>query len=111
MYTDPNHLRVEDPGQVEGNPVFIYLDAFDSDKAKVESLKEHYARGGLGDSVVKKYLLEVLLDFLKPIRERRAEYEKHPDELKRLLKEGTLKARIKAESTMKRVKESMGLVY
>jgi tryptophanyl-tRNA synthetase len=111
MYTDPNHLRVEDPGQVEGNPVFIYLDAFDSDKAKVESLKEHYARGGLGDSVVKKYLLEVLLDFLKPIRERRAEYEKYPDELKRLLKEGTLKARIKAESTMKRVKESMGLVY
>ena len=68
MYTDPGHLRVEDPGKVIGNPVFTYLDAFATDKQKVEEMKAHYQRGGLGDSVVKKYLLQVLEEFLEPIR-------------------------------------------
>src|SRR4029078_7869321 len=74
MYTDPGHLRVEDPGKVEGNPVFTYLDAFRKDLVKIEELKEHYKRGGLGDSVVKKYLMEVLLEFLEPIRKRREQF-------------------------------------
>ena len=69
MYTDPNHLRVEDPGKVEGNPVFEYLDAFGTDIAAIDALKAHYQRGGLGDSVVKKYLTEVLQTFLDPIRQ------------------------------------------
>ena len=111
MYTDPNHLRVEDPGQVEGNPVFVYLDAFCSDINKVEELKAHYSKGGLGDSVVKKYLLEVLLEFLEPIRKRRQMYQNNLDEVKRIIKEGTLKAQIKAEITMKKVKEAMYLNY
>jgi tryptophanyl-tRNA synthetase len=111
MYTDPNHLRVEDPGQVEGNPVFIYLDAFGKDTNKIEELKAHYARGGLGDSVVKKYLLEVLLEFLEPIRKKRELYENNLDEVKRILKEGAIKAQIKAETTMKKVKEAMFLDY
>src|SRR5579872_5986113 len=76
MYTDPGHLRVEDPGKLEGNPVFTYLDAFGKDKVKIDELKAHYQRGGLGDSVVKKYLLEVLLEFLEPIRKRREEFSK-----------------------------------
>lgn len=111
MYTDPNHLRVEDPGQVEGNPVFVYLDAFGKDFAKIEELKANYARGGLGDSVVKKYLLEVVLEFLEPIRKQREVYENNLDEVKRILKEGTLKARIKADGTLKKVKEVMFLNY
>ncbi len=111
MYTDPNHLRVEDPGQVEGNPVFIYLDAFGKDKDKIEELKGHYAKGGLGDSVVKKYLLEVLLEFLEPIRKKRELYQNHLDEVKRILHEGTLKAQAQAEKTMKKVKEAMCLNY
>ena len=74
MYTDPTHLRVEDPGKVEGNPVFTYLDAFGIDKEKIEEMKAHYSRGGLGDSVVKKYLLDVLQAFLEPIRQRRAQF-------------------------------------
>ena len=111
MYTDPNHLRVEDPGQVEGNPVFVYLDAFCSDINKVEELKAHYSKGCLGDSVVKKYLLEVLLEFLEPIRKRRQMYQNNLDEVKRIIKEGTLKAQIKAEITMKKVKEAMYLNY
>jgi tryptophanyl-tRNA synthetase len=76
MYTDPNHLRVSDPGKVEGNIVFDYLDIFDPNKDEVAALKEHYQRGGLGDMVLKKRLTEVLDALLKPIRERRAEFEK-----------------------------------
>src|SRR4029077_5710363 len=88
MYTDPGHLRVEDPGKVEGNPVFTYLDAFGRDKAKIDEMKAHYQRGGLGDSVVKKYLLEVLLDFLDPIRKRREEFAKAPSGVMRMLFDG-----------------------
>ena len=111
MYTDPNHLRVEDPGQVEGNPVFIYLDAFGSDTDKIQELKDHYQRGGLGDSVVKKYLLEVLEEFIAPIRKRRAEFKKDPAEVMRILKKGTEVTREKTEETMKFVREAMKINY
>ena len=111
MYTDPNHLRVEDPGQVEGNPVFEYLDAFDPNKEKVQELKDHYRRGGLGDAVVKKYLLEVILDFLEPIQKRRAEYEKDPEAVMKILEEGTAKANETAAQTLSEVKAAMKLDY
>lgn len=109
MFTDPNHLRVEDPGKVEGNPVFIYLDVFGKDKVKIQELKEHYQRGGLGDSIVKKYLLEVLEAFLKPVREKRAELEKNKDYVMTILEKGTAAANIKANQTLKEVKSVMGL--
>lgn len=111
MYTDPNHLRVEDPGQVEGNPVFIYLDAFGKDTQKIESLKEHYQRGGLGDSKVKDYLFEELNVFLTPIRKRRKELAENKDQIMQMLMEGSEKAFIAAENTLKEVKEVMCLDY
>ncbi len=111
MYTDPGHLRVEDPGKVEGNPVFTYLDAFGKDKSKIEELKAHYQRGGLGDSVVKKYLGEVLQEFLEPIRQRRKEFEKDPAEVMRLLKEGTRIAQDTAGKTLSEVRAAMGIDY
>ena len=111
MYTDPNHLRVEDPGKVEGNPVFIYLDAFGTDKVKIEELKEHYQRGGLGDSVVKKYLLEVLLAFLEPIRARREQFAKDPQAVMDLLFHGTQVAIEEASKTLNEVRRAMGIDY
>ncbi len=111
MYTDPNHLRATDPGKVEGNPVFEYLDAFDSDTKTVEELKQHYQRGGLGDVVVKKRLLEVLQSFLEPIRTRRAQLAHDIPSVMKLLKEGTEQTRIVAAQTMDRVKEAMHLNY
>ncbi len=111
MYTDPNHLRVEDPGKVEGNPVFIYLDAFDSDRQEVERLKAHYQRGGLGDSAVKKYLNEVLQAFLEPIRKRREEYAKDKSAVMQILFEGTEKASSVADSTLTQVRKAMSLNY
>lgn len=111
MYTDPDHIRVSDPGKVEGNPVFEYLDVFDPDKQEVEKLKEHYRRGGLGDTVVKKRLLEVLEAFLTPIREQRKQYEKNRDYVMKILKEGTLRTRACAEETMKEVRQAMCLDY
>lgn len=111
MYTDPNHLRVEDPGQVEGNPVFIYLDAFGTDTAHIEGLKEHYARGGLGDSKVKNYLLEVLEDFLSPIRERRKTFADDPSQVMDILKAGTERTREVTSQTLEEVRASMGLDY
>jgi len=109
MYTDPNHLRVEDPGQVEGNPVFEYLDAFGTDHDKIEELKEHYQRGGLGDSVVKKYLLEVLLAFLEPIQKRRRALD--PEAVMAHLQKGTAKARKTADQTLQEVRAVMHLNY
>lgn len=111
MYTDPDHLRVSDPGKVEGNPVFSYLDAFDPDKAEVEALKEHYQRGGLGDVKVKRYLLEVLEAQLAPIRERRLEFAKDMDQVRQIVKEGTQKGRETAMQTMKAAREAMKLDY
>lgn len=111
MYTDPGHLRVEDPGKVEGNPVFTYLDAFGKDLMQIEELKAHYQRGGLGDSVVKKVLLEELQEFLEPIRQKRKEFAKDPAEVMRLLKEGSEVARNVAECTLQEVRSAMGICY
>ena len=109
MYTDPNHLRVEDPGKIEGNMVFTYLDVFGTDRAKIEEMKAHYQRGGLGDMVTKKYLIEVLMEFLEPIYKRRAEYT--AADAMDLLQKGTEKARAKAAQTLSEAKSAMGLHY
>jgi tryptophanyl-tRNA synthetase len=111
MYTDPTHLRVEDPGKVEGNPVFTYLDAFARDKAKVDEMKAHYQRGGLGDSIVKKYLLDNLQDFLDPIRTRRAELAKDPRAVWDMLFKGSQEANKTANQTMAEVRHAMGIDY
>lgn len=111
MYTDPGHLRVEDPGKVEGNPVFTYLDAFGKDKPKIDEMKAHYQRGGLGDSVVKKYLLEVLLHFLEPIRKRREEFAKDPKQVMDYLFQGTEVAAAEADRTLHDVRRAMGIDY
>ena len=111
MYTDPNHLRVEDPGTVEGNPVFTYLDAFDPDKKVVEDLKTRYRAGGLGDVEVKKRLTEVILAELNPIRERREALAKDPEAVMKMLKEGTDKAREVAAQTLKEVRQAMKIDY
>ncbi|MDC4525511.1 tryptophan--tRNA ligase [Acinetobacter baumannii] len=109
MYTDPNHLRVEDPGQVEGNIVFTYLDAFDPNKEEVEELKAHYRRGGLGDGTVKKRLEGVLKELITPIRERREELAKDPDYIMDVLRQGTDKCRIITQQTLDEVKDGLGL--
>lgn len=111
MYTDPQHIRVEDPGKIEGNTVFTYLDAFDSDVAKVAELKEHYQRGGLGDVKVKRYLADVLNGFLEPIRKRRTEFAKDPEQVMKMILQGTDKTLAVAEQTMKEVREATKLNY
>ena len=92
MYTDPQHIRVEDPGHIEGNTVFTYLDIFDPDKEKVQELKDHYQAGGLGDVKIKRYLNEVLQAELKPIRERRESYAADLAGVYQILEEGSQKA-------------------
>ena len=109
MYTDPKHLRVEDPGLVEGNPVFTYLDAFDPDKEKVQELKDHYQKGGLGDVVVKRYLNDVLQAMLAPIRKKRETLD--PEMVMECLRKGTEKARERAASTLSEVRSAMGINY
>lgn len=111
MYTDPTHIRVEDPGHIEGNMVFEYLDIFDEDKAMVADLKAQYQAGGLGDMKIKKYLFEVLNKQLTPIRERRLELAKDPEAVMQILAEGSEKARAAAESTMQEVRQAMGINY
>ncbi|MBR8055033.1 tryptophan--tRNA ligase [Burkholderia vietnamiensis] len=111
MYTDPNHLRVSDPGQVEGNVVFTFLDAFEPDVQKVDELKAHYRRGGLGDSVVKRVLDERLQALIEPIRARRREFEADKAEVMAILKRGTMRARDVAGNTLAQVKRAMGLTY
>ncbi len=111
MYTDPNHIRVEDPGQIEGNTVFTYLDVFATDKNTVEEMKEHYKRGGLGDVKVKRYLNEVLQAELEPIRNRRIEFEKDIDVVYKMLKDGSNKAREVAANTLREVREAIGIEY
>ncbi len=111
MYTDPNHLRVEDPGQVEGNPVFDYLEVFDPDKEKLEEMKAHYRRGGLGDSVVKKRLAEVVQAELEPIRQRRAQFEKDRGAVMQLVLHGSQRAASVAAQTLSEVRKAMCLDY
>jgi len=109
MYTDPNHIRKQDPGKVEGNPVFTYLDAFDPDKQNLQKMKEHYSKGGLGDIECKKRLLEVLENFLSPIRSRRKEYQKDLKYVLSLIYEGSKRAEKVAGDTLKKVKAAMHL--
>lgn len=113
MYTDPHHIRVEDPGQIEGNMVFTYLDVFgrEEDKAEIAAMKEHYQRGGLGDVKTKRYLLDILERELAPIRERRLEYAKDMGEVFRMLEKGSEAARIVASQTLSEVKSAMGINY
>ena len=111
MYTDPGHLHVEDPGKVEGNPVFTYLDAFGTDKTKINELKAHYQKGGLGDSIVKKYLLEVLQAFLEPIRQRREQFAKDPGAIMHMLFKGSDVASTVAHQTLVEVRDAMGINY
>jgi len=111
MYTDPDHLRVQDPGKVEGNTVFTYLDVFDPDKAALQGLKEHYMRGGLGDVALKKRLIEVLNAFLDPIRTKREQLAKDPAYVMQVVKEGTLATREVAAKTMQQVRDVMKLNY
>lgn len=111
MYTDPNHIHVEDPGQVEGNVVFTYLDIFDKDTAKVQELKDHYRHGGLGDVKIKRYLMEVLNAELAPIRQRRAEFAKDLPAVMDMLKAGSNRANQVAAQTLDEVKDAMGLNY
>lgn len=111
MYTDPNHIRVEDPGQVEGNVVFTYLDVFDDDKEKVQELKDQYRKGGLGDVKIKRYLNDVLQAKLQPIRERREAFAQDRGAVLEMLKEGSQKAEAVAAQTLDEVKEAMGINY
>lgn len=127
MYTDPNHLKVTDPGKTEGNPVFIYLEAFSKPKhfeeyfknketneleyRNIDELKAHYERGGLGDMKVKRFLNYVLQDLLAPIRKRREEYQKKIPEVYQMLFDGSDKARKIASETLRKVKHAIGLDY
>lgn len=113
MYTDPDHIRVEDPGKIEGNMVFHYLDVFGrpEDAQEIADMKEHYQRGGLGDVKTKRYLLEILERELGPIRERRTEFAKDMGEVHNMLQKGSEKAREVAGQTLSEVKGAMGLNY
>lgn len=109
MYTDPNHLRVSDPGQIEGNVVFTYLDAFHPDTAQVAAMKEHYQRGGLGDRQCKQELEACLQALLEPIRERRLQFSADKAALMEILQAGTEKAREVTQQTLAEVKRGLGL--
>jgi len=120
MFTDPDHLRVDDPGKVEGNAVFTYLDAFstDDDFAKywpeyqnLEELKDHYRRGGLGDMKCKKFLNSILNEILEPMRQRRRELEQDIPEVYNILRRGTAVAREAAAATMDEVRRAMRIDY
>lgn len=120
MYTDPNHIRVEDPGDTKNNPVFMYLEAFSTDEhfakylpefKNLEDLKTHYEQGGVGDVKIKKFLANVLNDVLTPIRERRAIYENNIEAVYKMLEEGSKKAREKSEEVLTRVRKAIGVEY
>lgn len=120
MYTDPDHVRVEDPGKIEGNTVFTYLDAFSTeehftkflpDYANLDELKAHYQRGGLGDVKVKKFLNNVLQDVLEPIRERRHYWEQRIPEVYEILRAGSKEAEVAAAATLHDVREAMRINY
>lgn len=120
MFTDPQHLRIEDPGHIEGNVVFTYLDAFSRpehfasylpDYACLEEMKEHYRRGGLGDGTCKKFLIQVLDELMTPIREERAKWEKDIDAVYDILQEGTARARAVTDETLEKVRSAMRIDY
>jgi tryptophanyl-tRNA synthetase len=111
MYTDPTRLRATDPGHVEGNPVFIYLDAFCEDKALVDELKNKYRAGKVGDVEVKRKLFDIMDAFLEPIRKKRSELERNPEYISKVMEEGTRRGRAVASSTIKAVKAAIGIDY
>ena len=120
MFTDPNHIRIEDPGNLEGNTVFTYLDAFCNDAhfaeylpeySCLQELKDHYTRGGLGDVKVKKFLNNVMQEELSPIRARRKEYENRIEDVYDILKKGSETAREQAAKTLSEVKHAMKIDY
>lgn len=120
MYTDPNHIKIEDPGDTKNNPVFMYLEAFSTDEhfakylpefKNLEDLKTHYEQGGVGDVKIKKFLANVLNDVLTPIRERRAIYENNIEAVYKMLEEGSQKARAKSEEVLTRVRKAIGVEY
>ena len=111
MFTDPNHLRVEDKGSTRGNMVFAYLDVFGSDKKEIELMKAHYRRGGLGDVKIKRYLLEVLEAKFAPIRDRRTEFAKDKVAVMEMLRLGSEKARAVAAQTLSEVRKAIGVQY
>jgi tryptophanyl-tRNA synthetase len=111
MYTDPNRIRADIPGKVEGNPVFIYHDAFNDDTAEVDDLKERYRQGKVGDVEVKKKLAAAINRFLDPIRERRATFAAQPRIVEEVLGAGSERARAEATETLQRMKEAMGLLW
>jgi tryptophanyl-tRNA synthetase len=109
MFTDPNHIKASDPGRVEGNVVFTYLDAFDEDQIAVEDLKARYIRGGLGDSIVKKRLDDVLQALLAPIRDRRRALARDPGYVLQVVRHGTARAREITDATLRDVRAALGL--
>lgn len=111
MYTDPGHIHVNDPGKVEGNTVFQYLDVFGEDKRRIAELKERYQAGGLGDVTVKQYLFEVLDELLSPIRQRRRELVEDLPAVYRVLLEGSRRANAVAEQTLAEVRQAIGVNY
>ena len=111
MYTDPGHVRVADPGKVEGNAVFAYLDAFDPRTDEVAALKEQYTRGGLGDVVVKQRLTDVLIEVLRPMQERRARLANDPAQVMTILREGTARGRAVVQGVAHRVRTAIGTTY
>ena len=120
MYTDPNHIKVEDPGKVEGNTVFTYLDLFVSDEhfkkylpeyQNIEELKAHYEKGGLGDVTIKNFLYQVLEEELAPIREKRKYYEDNIEEVYNIIKQGTKMANEEANKTLYDVRKAIGIDY
>jgi tryptophanyl-tRNA synthetase len=111
MFTDPGHLRVEDPGKVEGNPVFTYLDAFYPDKKKLEDIKAHYKRGGLGDSVVKNQLNEVIQELLRPIRKEREKFSRDKGQLMKMIRKDSSMAREVVKTTLVEVRRVLSLEF
>ena len=111
MFTDPNHLNINDPGNTKDNPVFIYLDAFGEDKEKIAAMKAHYEKGGLGDVKVKRYLNEVLQELLEPIRKRREALQKDLDAVYKIAFDGTKEANVLTAQTLKNVKKAMRINY
>lgn len=120
MYTDPDHIKIEDPGKIEVNCVFTYLDAFCNDEhftkylpgyKNLDELKVHYQKGGLGDVKIKKFLFNVIEEVLTPIREKRKMYENKIEEVYNILEQGSIKAKEKASTTLKEVKEAMKINY
>ncbi len=120
MYTDPEHLQIEDPGHIEGNVVFTYLDAFCTDEhfekflpdyKNLDEMKAHYQRGGLGDGTCKKFLFNIMEDFLQPMRERRAQYEQNIPQVYEILRKGSEAARAEAAKTLADVRKAMKIDY